>query len=83
MAFEQAKLERSVSQSRDIFNKYIYKTSDSKSIVSSLGYFSASRFAAIDGDGSDSPGWVGGIIECFCSDGYLIGQIQGDGREIF
>lgn len=77
MAFNQFKLDRSVKQARGIFNKYIYETDDTIAEVTSAGYFSQSRFAITDNDETNGMGWNGGIVECSCSDGYLIGQISG------
>ncbi len=75
--FDQKKLDRSVLQSRGIFNKYVYETNDTIATVQTTGYFLESRFALIDGDLTNGMGWNGGIIECQCSDGYFIGRING------
>ena len=72
MPFIQRKLDRSINQSRGIFDKYVYKTDDLISEVSSSGYFAKSRFS------SDTE-WVDSVIECECSDGYIFGAIQSDG----
>jgi len=77
MAFTQEKIDRATSQSRGIFNKYVYTTTDTVAQVLSPGYFSACRFAVIDGPDSNSNGWASGIIEAKCSDGYVIGQMNG------
>ena len=70
MAFTQFKLTKSINQSRDIFDKYIYEsTTDSISVVTTPGYFDESRF---------SDEWEGSIIECLCSDGYIVGEISGN-----
>lgn len=83
MAFKQFKLDRSVTQSRGIFNKYIYETTDSISDVTGIDYFNSSRFALVDNDETNGMGWNGGVIECLCSDGYILGLIQkGKGLEI-
>ncbi len=58
MAFQQNKLTRTVNQSQDIFDKYIYRptTGDTIETMSAVGYFAASRYA-------DDDGWFGGIME--------------------
>jgi hypothetical protein len=78
MAFNQSKLTRSVEQSNGIFNKYVYETDDAMAEIQSDGYFIASRFARYDSDDTNSMGWHHGIIEAQCSNGYLIGLIDGD-----
>jgi hypothetical protein len=70
MAFEQFKLDRSVLQTRGIFDKYVYETGDTIAQVRAAGYFSSSRF-------SDKPDWDGSIVECSCSDGYIVGEVSG------
>lgn len=69
MAFNQFKLDRSALQTRSIFDKYIYETTDSIYDVSQAGYFAEARF-------SSDNGWNGGLIECSCSDGVFIGVID-------
>jgi hypothetical protein len=68
-----------VLQASGIFNKYIYETEDTIAEVTAVGYFSESRFALIDNDETNGMGWSGGIIECSCSNGYLIGKVTNDG----
>lgn len=68
MSFEQFKLDKSISQSRGIFDKYIYKTDDTIAQVSAAGYFGESRFAP-------EGGWEGSIVEAQCSDGFITGSI--------
>lgn len=82
MAFNQFKLDRSVLQARGIFNKYVYETDDTIADVQQAGYFNQSRFIEIDGPQTNSDGWVGGIIECNCSDGFFRGQVQSNGQSI-
>lgn len=82
MAFTQFKLDRSVLQARGIFNKYVYETDDTIAEVLTSGYFASSRFAATDNDETNGMGWSGGIIECSCSDGYLVGKISEDGNDL-
>ncbi len=81
MAFEQNKLDRSALQTRGIFNKYVYETDDTVADVQAPNYFAESRFVEIDGPDTNGMGWLGGVIECKCSDGYIIGQI-GDGGTV-
>ncbi len=69
MTFDQKKFSKSVEQTRNIFNKYVYKTNDTVSDVIVPGYFAESRFNGEDG-------WIGGIIEVQCSDGYAIIEIS-------
>lgn len=73
MTFVQEKIDRSVLQARGIFNKYVYQTDDTMADVQVPGYFSASRFAALDGPSTNGDGWHDGVVECQCSDGYLVG----------
>ena len=72
MAFEQFKLDKSVNQSRGIFDKFIYRTDDTVVEVESFGYFAGARF-------SSEPDWLRSIIECECSDGYVFGAINDTG----
>lgn len=82
MAFTQYKLDRSVLQARGIFNKYIYETDDTIAEVLTPNYFAESRFIQIDNDQTNGMGWSGGVIECSCSDGYLIGKMSNDGKNL-
>ena len=75
--FVQEKIDRSSVQARQIFNKYVYETGDTKAHVQAPGYFSACRFALLDGTDTNGDGWSGGVIEARCSDGYVIGQVDG------
>lgn len=74
MPFQQFKLDKSVNQARDIFDKYIYKpdNGDLSADVQVVGYFAESRFASGDN-------WFGSIIEVDASDAFLIGQITANG----
>lgn len=76
MPFVQEKIDRSVNQSRGIFNKYVYRTTDTMEAVQAPGYFSQCRFAVIDGPSTNSNGWHEGIIEAHCADGYVIGRMD-------
>lgn len=76
MAFTQFTIDRATSQSRGIFNNYVYRTADTMAQVKVAGYFAACRFALSDGPETNGFGWNGGIVECFCSDGYLVGKID-------
>lgn len=78
MAFVQEKIDRSSEQSRGIFNKYVYRTTDTIAEVQAPGYFSACRFSISDGPSTNGNGWHRGVIECHCSDGYLIGMMDGE-----
>jgi len=79
MAFNQFKLDRSVLQSRGIFNKYVYETEDTIEEVLTADYFSASRFALTDNDETNGMGWNGGVIDCSCSNGYFTGRVDDSG----
>lgn len=74
MAFQQKKLERSVNQTRGIFDKFIYSPENNDLIddVLSLGYFNQSRFV-------NDKDWVGSVIEISASDGYAIARIVDGG----
>jgi len=75
MPFEQFKLDRSVNQSRGIFDKYIYKpdNGDLLADILSPGYFLQSRF---------KEDWVGGVIEIYGEDGYVFASIIEGGTAI-
>ena len=73
MAFQQFKFDQVTFQSRDIFNTYIYETDDTIADVLTTGYFDACRYAA-------SPDWIGSIIQCKCSDGFVDIEV-GEGGE--
>lgn len=76
MPFTQFNIDRASVQSRRIFNNYVYRTTDTIAQVKAAGYFGACRFAVSDGPDTNGYGWNGGVIECLCSDGYLIGQMN-------
>lgn len=78
MPFNQFTIDVASVQSRGIFNKYVYETADTMADVQAPGYFSASRFAISDGPNTNGDGWHGGVIECKCSDGYLIGVMDSE-----
>jgi len=83
MAFVQFKIDRSIDQSRGIFNKYIYETPDDTILqVEATDYFADCRFITIDGPQTNSQGWIGGLVECKCSDGYFLGEVQADGSTV-
>ena len=69
MPFQQFKLDRSVQQTRGIFDKYVYSpdNGDTSAIIQTPGYFADSRFKGGD--------WEGSILEINASDAYLIAQI--------
>ncbi len=75
MAFVQFKLDRSVNQSRNIFDKYIYKpdNGDTLAEIFSPDYFTQTRF---------TEDWVGSIIEVYGSDGYSLGSIESEGTAV-
>ncbi len=74
MPFDQKRFERSVSQTRDIFDKFVYRPDNSDEItdMQNPGYFSESRFAT-------DPDWVGSLIEIEIPTGYYIGKILSNG----
>jgi len=76
MAFQQFRLDRSINQSRGIFDMYIYKpVGDLSADVQTVGYFSESRFA---------PDWFGSIISIDCADAYIVAKIvEGGSLEVF
>lgn len=76
MAFTQLTIDRASTQSRGIFNNYVYRTADTIAQVKAAGYFAQCRFAISDGPDTNGFGWNGGNIECYCSDGYMIGQMN-------
>ncbi|MGE8450810.1 MAG: hypothetical protein ACN6OP_09400, partial [Pseudomonadales bacterium] len=76
MTFVQEKIDQSSVQSRGIFNNYVYRTTDTMAQVKAAGYFAACRFAVSDGPDTNGFGWNGANIECYCSDGYLLGQMN-------
>lgn len=76
MPFTQFTFDRASVQARGIFNNYVYRTTDTIAQVKAAGYFAQCRFAVIDGPDTNGFGWNGGNIECYCSDGYLLGQMN-------
>lgn len=74
MSFQQFQLTKSINQSRDIFDKYIYEPTNSDVIADILvdGYFEQSRYA-------DDPDWIGGVMEISAPDGFAIGRITDTG----
>ena len=77
MAFNQFKLDKATTQSRGIFDTYVYSTTDSIAEVQQAGYFSSSRFAERVPDK-----WTGGVITCKCADGVFTIQIDSGGTAI-
>lgn len=77
MPFVQVKLDRSVLQTRDIFNKYVYEpgNGDTLADVTAAGYFNESRYRG-------NPGWENGIIEANVADGYYILQLDNSGSNV-
>lgn len=69
MPFSQFNLDKSVEQTRNIFDKFVYKTDDAISDVVMPGYFEKARFAGQEG-------WEGGIIEVRASDGFAVLSIE-------
>jgi len=67
MPFNQYKFDRSFNQTRGIFDKFVYITSDSVDDVLVPGYFSEVRF----GDEEIT----NGLVEAECSDGTVIFKI--------
>ena len=69
MAFQQFKLDRSINQSRGIFDMYIYRpdNGDLSADVQVPGYFKASRF---------SHDWVDSIITIGVDDAYIVARIK-------
>lgn len=78
MAFTQFSLDKASSQSRDIFNVYVYQTDDLIADVKSAGYFSGARFEQLDGPETNSNGWGDGYIICNCGDGEFVGVIDSE-----
>ncbi|MAF43432.1 MAG: hypothetical protein CMI54_04585 [Parcubacteria group bacterium] len=72
MPFQQFKLDRSVQQTRGIFDKYVYSPDNGDTIADILqaGYFDDSRFV-------NDPDWVGSLIEIE-ADEYFLGRVQSD-----
>lgn len=74
MAFQQFQLTRSFNQSRGIFDKYIYKPTNSDLLADIMGsgYFDESRYL-------NDPDWIGSIVEISATDGYAIAKIEDGG----
>ena len=74
MPFDQKRFDRSVTQTRMIFDKFIYRPQNNDTIaeMQQAGYFNASRFA-------DDPDWVGSLVEIDIPTGYFIGKILSNG----
>lgn len=64
MAFQQFKFDKIATQSRGIFNIYIYETEDTLIDVLATDYFLPCRF-------HNESDWAGSIIKCKCSDGMF------------
>lgn len=78
MAFEQVRLTKSINQSRDIFDKYIYRSNtDTLTEIRASNYFDQSRYLQ-----SEPEAWIGGIIEVIATDGYAVLQISSDGKSV-
>ncbi len=74
MPFDQKRFDRSVEQTRSIFDKFVYRpdNNDTISEMQDPGYFLDSRFA-------DDPDWVGSLIEIEIPTGYYIGKVLSNG----
>ena len=74
MPLQQFRLDKSVEQTRGIFDKYIYApdNGDTLSDITTNGYFDLSRFA-------NEKDWPGSIIEVRAPDGYVVLLINEDG----
>lgn len=74
MPFDQKRFERSVEQTRQIFDKYVYRPDNADTIaeMQGPGYFLDSRFA-------DDVDWVGSLIEIDIPTGYFIGKVLSNG----
>lgn len=70
MPFQQSQLDKSINQSRCIFDKYLYKPTNGDLIadITANGYFDKSRFLS-------DPDWIGGIMEVSTDVGYYILEI--------
>jgi len=79
MSFVQTKLTKSSNQSLGIFDKFIYSTGDTMDEVMVDGYFNNSKYLTDEYSGDD---WVGGVIECLCSDGFFIGKVTEAGNTV-
>lgn len=66
--FNQFKFDKIASQSRGIFNIYIYETDGSLIQVTQSNYFSACRF-------NNDTDWAGSIIKLKCADGVFELQV--------
>ncbi len=77
MTFDQKKFSKSVEQSRDIFDKFIYRPENGDTLADMIqpGYFAASRFA-------NDTDWTNSIIEAQGDDGYAQLQIDENGDAI-
>lgn len=76
MSFTQFTIDRATTQTRGIFNNYVYRTTDTMAQVKAAGYFAQCRFAVEDGPTTNGFGWNGGNIECYCSDGFIVGRMD-------
>ena len=74
MAFNQFKLDRATTQSRGIFDTFVYSTDDTIAEVQATGYFSQSRYATRTPDK-----WTGSFVTCKCADGVFEGEIDSNG----
>lgn len=76
MPFVQKKFDKSVEQSRDIFDKFIYRPENDDFLADVLqpGYFAESRFI--------TEGEPFNIVECVLADGYFVLGVDGTGSAI-
>lgn len=78
MPFEQFRLDKSVNQSRGIFDKYIYVSDvDTITQIRAVNYFAQSRFFT-----DDPESWIGALIEVRGTDGYAVLQVAADGISV-
>lgn len=75
MPFNQFTFDVASTQSRGIFNNYVYRTTDTIAQVKAAGYFAQCRFAVSNGPDTNGFGWNGANVECYCADGYMVGQM--------
>lgn len=78
MPFEQFRLDKSINQSRGIFDKFIYVSADDTlNEIQADGYFSANRFLR-----DDPESWIGALIEVRGTDGYAVLQVAANGTSV-
>ncbi len=83
MSLNNSNIVQATTQSSHVFNSYSYRTEDSIIEVQQPGYFLKCPFSVSDGPDTNGFGWRNAIINCRCSDGYFVGQMDNETGTLF